>query len=105
MGIALGQIGLDAETFYQLTPEEFEEVYERWAEARDSEFKNKWHQTRKICFWAAGPYMKKGSTEQSVMRFPWEKRNKTKTRITAKQDKERLEELRQRYGDQIPIHS
>lgn len=105
MGIALGQIGLDIETFYQLTPDEFEEIYERWAEARDSDFKNRWHQTRKICFWAAGPYMKKGSTEQSVMKFPWEKKGKSKGKTAARPDKERLNDLRTRYGDKIPIHS
>lgn len=106
MGIALGQMGMTAESFYQLTPSEFEEAYLKWSDKRDGDFKNGWLQTRKICFHVAAPYLKKGATEKSIMRFPWEegKRGQNKTE-TAKPDPERLAKLKEKYGDQIPVHN
>ena len=100
-------MGLDIQSFYQLTPDEFETVYTRWSDARDSQFRNGWEQTRMKCYYSAAPYMKSKVSAKAFMPFPWEKKGaapepgaKAK-REKAVKDPERFKALKQRYGSTI----
>jgi hypothetical protein len=106
MGIALGQMGMDIQSFYQLTPEEFEEIYTRWSELRDSEFRNSWEQTRCNSYWSIKASLK-NVTMQKFMPLPWDKTKdkskKTKGNTLGEKahDLERFERLKKKYGSTI----
>jgi hypothetical protein len=111
MGIALGQMGMDIQTFYRLSPEEFEIVYTEWSKLRNGEFENTWEQTRAIAFWSTVANLKNKSIKK-FMPLPWD--NEKKKRVASSQaprndggkrekahDPERFERLKAKYGGTI----
>jgi hypothetical protein len=106
-------MGMDIVTFYHLTPDEFEQVYEKWSDSRDAEYKNKWEQTRLICYYAIRPNLKGNPKVTTFMKFPWEKAQgrghgaevnaSTGSAGSAEKihDPERFERLKKKYGGTI----
>jgi hypothetical protein len=92
----------------KLTPDEFEQVYEKWSDSRDAEYRNEWEQTRLKCFYIARPTLKNPRMAVTTfMPFPWEKRRKGeggKGRRGEREkvhDPERFERLKKKYGATI----
>jgi hypothetical protein len=98
LGIALGQMGMDINSFYQLTSGEFEIVFNKWSDLRDAEFRNKWEQTRLQCFYSFRPYMDKKKTIKRFMPFAWDGKTKDKRKRTKVRDPKRFERLKKEYG-------
>jgi hypothetical protein len=95
-------MGMDIQSFYQLTPGEFEVIYSKWSEFKDAELRNGWEQTRAKCYWIAGPNLKKGITIKSFMPFSWDKIKKTRTKKQGRiHDPERFKRLQEEYGATI----
>lgn len=46
IGIALGQIGMDYETFLRLTPDEFNATFKAWGEKREADGQGDWNRMR-----------------------------------------------------------
>ncbi len=94
---------MDIQSFYRLTPDEFEMLYDKWSELRDAEFKNRWEQTRKLCYWA-GKQLKPNVSIKAFMPFPWDKakdKSKKTKGNTKIHDPERFERLKKEYGATI----
>lgn len=89
---------MDIESFYQLTIPEFEAVYKKWSDLRDSEFRNTWEQTRNISYWSIKAYLGRMPIRR-FMPFKWDGK-KIKAAGTEKvHDTERFERLKKEYGD------
>lgn len=106
MGIALGCIGLSYDDFCRLTFDEFANIHKAWAEQRDTDFKNEWARTRMLATIAIQPHLKKGKkiTPEKLLPFPWDAEAKQQNRapkMTAKQQRERMEELAAKLGDKL----
>lgn len=107
MGVALGCIGLDYDTFCGLTPEEFAAVYKAWAERRDADMQDQWERMRLQAWMAVQPHLRKGVrlTPEKLLPLPWD-RNKRgaaheEPRMTAEEQRERMRELVKRLGDEL----
>jgi hypothetical protein len=92
---------MDIQSFYDLTPDEFEEVYKKWAEQRDATYKNEWDQTRVIAYqvYLSNTLLKSKKTMKGFLPFPWDKNKKGKTQSI--RDPERFERLKNEYGKTI----
>lgn len=99
-------MGMDIQSFYHLTPYEFEVVYNKWNEQRDAEFKDRWEQTRKISFWT-GVMNLKNKSILKFMPFTWDNAQGTGHRAQSKKkgkkvhDTKRFERLKKEYGATI----
>ena len=91
-------MGMDIQTFYQLTPGEFEIIFNKWSELRDAEFRNTWEQTRFKCFYSVRPYIDKKITIKRFMPFAWDNKAKDKRKRTKVLDTKRFERLKKEYG-------
>jgi len=92
-------MGMDAETFYQLSPKEFEKVFERWKNKQDEDYKERWEQIRLICYHTRMPELKPVRL-LAFMKFPWDLGRK-KGSGPVKKDPERFERLKQKYGEKL----
>jgi hypothetical protein len=90
---------MDINSFYQLSPAEFEITYSKWGEMRNADYENKWEQTRLNSFWSAAAYLKKRNVFR-FMPFPWDKKNKKKVK-PKKRDPQRVDNLKKKYGGTI----
>lgn len=84
--LACGEIGLNINYFYSLTPREFYNILTGYNRKTEAEFKTNWEQTRQLMFAVLQPHVKKGSKLEFT--FPWEKQDnvkKLKTRKTREQ--------------------
>lgn len=88
--------------------EEFEAVYQAYAEQRDTDFKSDWQRMRLLATIVIQPHLSKGHgiTPEKLLPFPWDKQ-KTKTHrdniptLTAAEQRKRMEELVKRLGDKL----
>lgn len=73
--MALGEIGLNVDYFYNLTPVQFWNTVEGFRKRENEQFKNSWELARQIMWASLIPHQKKGSnlTPARVLSFPWEK--------------------------------
>jgi len=109
MGIAIGQMGLDLETYLSLTPFEFQEVYKsftektvsdrEWEEIKDMRVA-RWQVFRTLC-----PPQQKKVSVYDLVELPGDK--EIKERIKAKEQAqtqgstpERYEELKEKWNDE-----
>ena len=101
--MALGEMGMDIQSFYHLSPDEFRVVRERWAKQRDNDWKKNWEQVRLICYHSIRPYLKRSIKLNRFMPFTWDKGRKGKIRSTTgrKRDPKRFEMLKKKYGEKI----
>ena len=78
MGIAVGQIGLAVNDFLNLTPAEFDAIYQEWWKLSESKYKAGWEQTRVIAYGVVRQYDEKNKfpTPLHFLRFPWESETK-----------------------------
>ena len=89
---------MDARSFYFLSPEEFETIYQKWSEKRDAELRTSWEQTRQICYWSVYK-LKNVMTIKSFMPLAWDKDDVKKKKV---KDPERYERLKEKYGETTP---
>lgn len=89
---------MDARSFYFLSPEEFEIIYQKWSEKRDAELRISWEQTRKICYWSVYK-LKTVLTIENFMPLVWDKEKAQGKKV---KDLERYERLKERYGETTP---
>jgi hypothetical protein len=99
-------MGMDIQTFYRLSPDEFEIVYTEWSKLRNGEFENTWEQTRAMAFWSTIENLKNKSIVK-FMPLPWDKdktkdkSKKTKGTGEKAHDPERFERLKKKYGGML----
>ena len=76
--VAMGEMGLQLEYFYSLTPREFDNIVVGYREKEENQFKNNWEQTRLIAFNAAFNFETKDKkiTAKKWFEFPWETQQK-----------------------------
>lgn len=96
--MACGEIGLDIQYFYQLTPREFNNIVKGFAKKREDALHLSWEQTRSIMFTVAAPNLPKSKKHLKItdfMPFPWEKSTTEKT----KPNKEDLKEVFKKWDN------
>ena len=74
LGVAVGQIGLGVEEFYDLTFDEFSAITESYYQKQEMEFKMGWEQARFAAYYAVVPHSKKKLKLTDIVRFDWEKK-------------------------------
>lgn len=67
-----GEIGLRLVDFYEMTPRQFQNYFEGYADVKAAAQKESWFQTRWLAFYAAAGHLKKGTTPDKLLVFPWE---------------------------------
>lgn len=74
--IACGEMGLNISYFYNLTPRQFQNIVDGYTRKAERLSKEKWEQTRWICFYAAGPHCKKIKSLKDTIHFEWDEEDK-----------------------------
>lgn len=95
---------MDIQSFYHLTPDEFEVIYKKWSEVRDSDFKNGWDQLRIISYqvYLSNQLLKNKKAMTAFMPFPWDKNKKAGIAKSKNiRDHKRFERLKNEYGENI----
>ena len=67
-------MGISLFDFYRLTPRQFQNLFEGYSERRESDFRERWEQVRWLSFYAAAGNLKRGTTPDKLLDFPWEKK-------------------------------
>lgn len=72
-------MGLNDVFFYSLTQRRFYNIYNGWQERRDAEQRERWEQTRNICWfsWTTPGKNATGMTIKKMMPFPWDETDET----------------------------
>lgn len=70
--MALGEIGLSYDGFYQLTPRSFTNVVNGFRNRRYEESKTSWEQTRYLFYAALKPHLKGNPSLKKLMPLPWD---------------------------------
>jgi hypothetical protein len=98
--VACGEMGLNLDYFYSLTPREFNNILEGYRKKEETYFNNSWEQTRLIAFNAAFNFetKDKGITAQKWMPLPWEQ-NKKELKPPTK-TKEELKSFFKKFDEQ-----
>lgn len=95
-------MGLSAEEFRRLTPDEFNAVYKEWRDMADSEARGAWERCRWICWYILRPYAKRSFKRTDVMRFDWDGQTGAPRRMTPEErakEKEEFEKLQELWKD------
>ena len=72
--MAVGQIGLGVNEFYDLTFDEFAAIAEAYHKMQEQEYRNGWEQTRFIAYHAVVPHTGKRKIRiTDIARFHWER--------------------------------
>lgn len=66
-------MGFSLFEFYLLTPRQFQNIFEGYLDKRESDSRQRWEQVRYLSFYAAAGNLKKGTTPDKLMAFPWDK--------------------------------
>lgn len=66
-------MGLSLFEFYELTPRQFQNLFNGYADNKFEAEKSTWYQTRWMAFYAGLGNLKKGTTPEKLIEFPWEK--------------------------------
>lgn len=76
--MACGEIGLNLNYFYSLTPRQFYNIVEGYSKKEDQLFKRSWEQTRLLAFYAAYNFESKDKnlTPEKFYPLPWEQKKK-----------------------------
>ena len=76
LGVAVGEIGLGVEEFYNLTFEEFAEITAAYFKKEERVYKNGWEQARFVAYYSLVPHQGKNKRLKltDVVRFEWEKK-------------------------------
>jgi hypothetical protein len=88
--LALGEIGLEIDQFYYLTPREFYNLLRGYRKKEFDKEKIQWDRVRLQIYYSVLPYSKdKKLSPMDVLTFPWEEqahaRRKPKTRAELEQ--------------------
>ena len=89
--VACGEVGLNIDYFYSLTPREFSNILTGYRKKEDEAFKDRWQQTRMLMHTMVLPNLKKGQklSPQQLLEFPWEtKENKTQSKHQKKNNED-----------------
>ena len=90
---------MSVQEFCQLTPKEFNAIYEEWTSEQENIVRGEWERCREICYHILRPYAKKSLKRTDVMRFSWDgkcdTRSAKKTEQQKEADKKRFEELKE----------
>jgi len=92
---------MDIQSFYHLSPGEFEVIYKRWTESNERDKQNSWEQIRLVCYHAIRPYMKRKTSLKKFMPLPWDNKKKIKSQEGRKRDPRRFNMLKKKYGEKI----
>ena len=82
--MACGEIGLNINYFYSLTPREFYNIVIGYRKKEEANFKNRWYQTREIVLATLQPHVKKGKKLEYP--FEWEKTEKPKRVMPSREE-------------------
>lgn len=71
-------MGLSISYFYNLTPRQFQNIVNGYSRKSERLSKEKWEQTRWICFYTSGPHSKKINKLKDTILFPWDEEGEIK---------------------------
>ncbi|MBR3292569.1 MAG: hypothetical protein IKI66_10395 [Bacteroidales bacterium] len=101
LGIAIGAMGMDLESFRQCTPGEFRAVYDSWFSHQEMLMHRDWEVGRFIATTAVQPYSNKPLKPTDLIRFPWEEDDGTGAAVPkGTSSKEKMEELWKKWKGQ-----
>ncbi len=92
----MGCIGLALADFCHLTPDEFQAVYQAWADRTERQEQTAWERMRMQAAITIQPHVRGRVTPQRLLPLPWETQQKKKPRrkaTTAAEDLKRFEEV------------
>jgi len=89
--LALGQLGLNIDYFYSLTLRQFTNIVNGYRKKEDILSRERWQIARKIMYASLAPNLDPGTTEETIITFPWEK--EMIENATVKNKEEMLQEL------------
>lgn len=96
---------LSYDDFCRLDFEEFAAVWKAYAEQRDTNYKDEWQRMRLLATIVIQPHLAKGRkvTPEKLLPFPWdhEKAKKEAPKMSAAQQRKRMEELVAKLGDKL----
>lgn len=86
--------------------EDFTAVYKAYVEQRDTDFKDNWERMRLLATITIQPHLAKNKkvTPEKLLPLPWDKKrkqDKKAPKLTAAQQRKRMEELVKKLGDEI----
>lgn len=68
-----GEMQFSIFEFYELTPRQFQNLFNGYADKEEQERKERWYQVRWKAYWSAVGHLKKNTTPEKLLQFPWEK--------------------------------
>lgn len=71
-GLALGCIGLTRREFQDLTPEEFNAVYQQWNQCEVVRYRAGWEQARFVAHCSLMPHARRSLRPSDLVHFDWE---------------------------------
>lgn len=91
-------MGLSVSDFSRMTPTEFNAIYKEWQSRQEDNERGRWERCRWICYYALKPYAKKGLKPEDVLKFGWDKTQKSgvpKTKMTKAEQEDDMKEFKQ----------
>lgn len=104
IGIAVGLIGMDYDTFIRLTPDEFNAVFNAWKEKRDAKEQDEWNRMRLLATITVSPHCKNKIHPEKLLPLPWDKAQKKPAiqagvKILSREERrERIKRLKERMN-------
>ena len=89
--MALGCIGISYDDFCALSPAEFHQVHQSWAELETDRLHGDWERTRILATISVQPHLKKAIKPQKLLPLPWDK--KARTKVSKPSTRERFDEI------------
>lgn len=96
-GLALGCIGLTSLEFRDLTPDEFDAVYQQWNLLETSRSRAAWEQSRLVAHCAVMPHVRRSISPTDLVRFDWD--NDTKAIAEKAATQQDFERMKKRFED------
>lgn len=92
--------------FCKCTLDELGDICNAWNEMQENRHRDAWERARTVAAIVIQPHVKKRMIPQQLMPLPWDKKKSTAPqgnapRLTADQQRRRLEELARRLGDEV----
>jgi hypothetical protein len=71
--LAFGRLRLTPAQFGDMTPREFSNMVQGYAEGLEQDSRERWEQARMVAYYSVAAHVKKGKTMQAVIPLPWDR--------------------------------
>ena len=103
MGIAVGEVGMTLQEFFELSPQQFSSIYKSYSEKTQRQARQQWEIARWHAAIILSPNAKKGHTitPKDICVFDWERPKAEKIKMTKEEQRERMKRLAESLGDKM----